>query len=127
MARELDAVGDLEFPEDAGELAFHRAGRLAELFRDHGIAAALAGEERDAAFFAARAGARVSIGNDVWIGHGATVLPGVSVGDGAVLAAGAVVTRNVAPYAVVAGVPARFLRWRFPPEVAARLAYFGCE
>ncbi len=81
-----------------------------------------AGEARDAGFFAARAAARVAIGNDVWIGHGVTVMPGVSVGDGAVLAAGAVVTRDVEPYAVVAGVPARFLRWRFPPEVAARLA-----
>lgn len=81
-----------------------------------------AGEARDAAFFAGRAAARVTVGNDVWIGNGVTVLPGVAVGDGAVLAAGAVVTRDVEPYAIVAGVPARFLRWRFPPEVAARLA-----
>ena len=81
-----------------------------------------AGEARDAGFFAARAAARVTVGNVVWVGHGVTVLPGVSVGDGAVLAAGAVVTRDVEPYAVAAGVPARFLRWRFPPETAARLA-----
>lgn len=81
--------------------------------------------QRDAAFFAARAAARVAIGNDVWIGHGVTVLPEVTVGDGAVLAAGAVVTRDVAPYAIVAGVPARQLRWRFPPEIAARLRALG--
>jgi hypothetical protein len=57
----------------------------------------------------------------VWIGHGAIVLPGVSIGHGAVIAAGAVVTKDVAPYAIVAGVPARFLRWRFLPEISARI------
>jgi acetyltransferase-like isoleucine patch superfamily enzyme len=55
----------------------------------------------------------VRIGNDVWIGAGAILLPGVSVGDGAVVAAGAVVNHDVAPYAIVAGVPARVLRLRF--------------
>jgi phosphonate metabolism protein (transferase hexapeptide repeat family) len=80
-----------------------------------------AGVERDAAFFRERRGERVVIGNDVWIGHGAIVLPGVTVGDGAVLAAGAVVTRDVEPYAVVGGVPARKLRDRFDPETARRL------
>ena len=55
-----------------------------------------------------------TIGNDVWIGHGATVLPGVKVGDGAVIGAGAVVSRDVAPYTIVGGVPARLIRQRFP-------------
>lgn len=63
----------------------------------------------------------VSIGNDVWIGHGAVVMPGVSIGDGAVIGANAVVTRDVAAFAVVAGVPARKLRDRFAPEIAARI------
>lgn len=54
----------------------------------------------------------VWIGNDVWIGDRVTILPGVRVGDGSVLAAGAVVTKDVPPYAVVAGVPARVLRYR---------------
>ncbi len=53
------------------------------------------------------------IGNDVWIGHGATLMPGVQVGDGAIIAAEAVVTSNVKPYAVVGGNPAKLLRNRF--------------
>ena len=57
------------------------------------------------------------IGNDVWIGSLAVVLQGVTIGDGAVIAAGAVVTKNVPPYAIVAGVPATILRMRFPDEV----------
>ena len=63
----------------------------------------------------------VAIGHDVWIGHGAIVLPGVSVGDGAVIAAGAVVTRSVRPYWIVAGVPAKEIKPRFPAEIAERL------
>jgi acetyltransferase-like isoleucine patch superfamily enzyme len=58
---------------------------------------------------------RTFIGNDVWIGYSAVVLPGLRVGDGAVIGAGAVVTRDVEPYAIVAGVPARNLRFRFAP------------
>lgn len=81
-----------------------------------------AGCERDAGFFARRRGDRVRIGNDVWIGHAAIILPGVSVGDGAVIAAGAVVSRDVAPYTVAGGVPARPIRERFPSAVARRLA-----
>lgn len=48
----------------------------------------------------------IIIGNDVWIGYGAQILSGVSIGDGAVIAAGAIVTKDVMPYSVVAGVPA---------------------
>mgnify|MGYP001765995844 CR=1 FL=1 len=56
------------------------------------------------------------IGNDVWIGHGAFVLPGVTIGDGAVIAAQSVVTRDVPPYAIVAGSPARTVRFRFSED-----------
>jgi len=56
------------------------------------------------------------IGNDVWIGTRAIVLDGITIGDGAIVGAGAVVTRDVPAYAVVGGVPARVLRYRFEPE-----------
>jgi acetyltransferase-like isoleucine patch superfamily enzyme len=58
----------------------------------------------------------VTIGNDVWIGLGALILSGVTVGDGAVIAAGAVVTKDVRPYAIAGGNPAREIRRRFSDE-----------
>lgn len=63
----------------------------------------------------------VTIGHDVWIGHGAVVMPGVSIGNGAIVGANAVVTRDVPAYTIVAGVPAKPLRRRFPDEIAARI------
>ena len=78
--------------------------------------------QRDHAFFRDRRADRVVIGNDVWIGHAVIVMPGVKVGDGAVLAAGAVVTRDVAPYTIVGGVPAKQIRERFSRDIAARLS-----
>jgi phosphonate metabolism protein (transferase hexapeptide repeat family) len=76
----------------------------------------------DDEFRARRQAKRVMIGNDVWIGHGAVVMPGVSIGDGAVVGANAVVTRDVAPFEIVAGVPARPLRRRFPDAICDRIA-----
>lgn len=61
------------------------------------------------------------IGNDVWIGHGAFILPGVTIGTGAVIAAMSVVTKDVPPYAVVAGSPAQVKRFRFQEHRIARL------
>jgi Hexapeptide repeat of succinyl-transferase len=75
----------------------------------------------DKEFRAKRQQARVTIGHDVWIGHGAIVMPGLSIGHGAVVAAGAVVTKNVEPYAVVAGVPARRIKWRFEKTIRERI------
>jgi acetyltransferase-like isoleucine patch superfamily enzyme len=63
----------------------------------------------------------VDIGHDVWIGHAAHVRPGVKICNGAIVAAGAVVTREVPPYAVVAGVPAKVVKYRFPAEIIERL------
>ncbi len=61
------------------------------------------------------------IGNDVWLGYQATILPGVEVGDGAIVAAQAVVTRDVPPYTIVGGNPAQPLRQRFPDPVVREL------
>ncbi len=63
----------------------------------------------------------IRIGNDVWIGGKAMILSGVTIGDGAVIAAGAVVTRDVPPYAIVGGTPAKVLKYRFTPEVIEKL------
>lgn len=62
-----------------------------------------------------------TIGNDVWIGYGATVMPGVTIGDGAIIATKAVVTKDVAPYAVVGGNPAKEIRKRFSDEEISQL------
>ncbi len=83
-----------------------------EYFRYRGV---------DDAFRARRREKHVTIGHDVWIGHGAVVMPGVSIGNGAVVGANTVVTRDVVPFEIVAGVPARRLRLRFDPAICARI------
>ncbi len=64
---------------------------------------------------------RTKIGNDVWIGANATVLADLEIGNGAIVAAGAVVTRDVEPYTIVAGIPAKPIRRRFSDDMIARL------
>ncbi|MFA9426957.1 CatB-related O-acetyltransferase [Natronorubrum sp. A-ect3] len=63
----------------------------------------------------------ITVGNDVWIGTRATILSGVSIGDGAIIGAGSVVTDDVEPYAIVAGVPAERVKWRFPKAIREKL------
>ncbi len=75
----------------------------------------------DATFFARRQARRTVLGADCWVGHGAIIRPDVTIGTGSVVAAGAVVTHDVAPYMIVAGVPAVPLRERFPRALAERL------
>lgn len=77
--------------------------------------------DMDEEFFGWRRDNAVTIGNDTWLGHGSTILPGVAIGDGAVIAAGAVVTKDVEPYVIVGGVPARPIRARFPAPVVERM------
>lgn len=79
------------------------------------------GPEDDHGFFDWRRAHKVVLGHDVWIGHGATVLPGVSIGTGAAVGAGAVVSKDVPDFAIVVGVPARVLRFRFPENVREQL------
>lgn len=86
--------------------------------------------EHETEFFEWRRSNAVTIGHDTWLGHGSTVLPGVTVGDGAAVGSGAVVTKDVAPYTIVAGVPARPLRERFDRKTAERfqaLAWWDWE
>jgi acetyltransferase-like isoleucine patch superfamily enzyme len=64
---------------------------------------------------------RVTIGHDVWIGTRSIIMGGVSIGNGAIIGAGAVVTKDVPPYAVVAGVPAKVVRYRFDAEEIEKL------
>ena len=63
----------------------------------------------------------ITIGNDVWIERRAVLMPGVTIGDGAVIVAGAVVEEDVPPYAIVAGNPARLIRYRFDAETVQKL------
>lgn len=63
----------------------------------------------------------VTIGNDVWIGDGAFISQGVNIGDGAVVAARSVVTKDVPPFAIVAGIPAKVIKYRFEPDIIAEL------
>jgi phosphonate metabolism protein (transferase hexapeptide repeat family) len=99
-----------------GNHPMHRATQAHFTYR---ASAYFPGESDDVDFFDWRRAHHVSIGNDVWIGHGAVVLPGRQIGTGAVIAAGAVVTKDVAPYTIVAGNPARVIRRRFS-EAAER-------
>ena len=63
----------------------------------------------------------VTIGSDVWTGHNVNVMPGVSIGDGAVVGAGSVVTKDVPPFAVVVGAPATVQRLRFSEKIVERM------
>ncbi|MEF2783194.1 chloramphenicol acetyltransferase [Erysipelotrichaceae bacterium HCN-30851] len=70
-------------------------------------------QEDDKEFFKRRENTITEIGHDVWIGHGVIIEAGIHVGNGAVIGSGAVVTHDVPPYAIVAGVPAKVIRFRF--------------
>ena len=104
-------VGATDHPLDKASL-HHFLYRSADYWPD---------VDHDADWFAHRASRTASIGHDTWIGHNAQVKPQITIGDGAVVASGAVVTRDVAPYTIVAGVPAKPVRRRLPEDLADRL------
>ena len=133
-------VGDYSYFERHGEAIYARIGKFCSIAANVRVNALEHPMERatthkityrpneyfrflgvDQTFRERRRGKPVAIGNDVWIGHGAVVMPGVSIGDGAVVGANAVVTRDVGAYEIVAGAPARRLRARFSQAVADRL------
>jgi phosphonate metabolism protein (transferase hexapeptide repeat family) len=101
-----------------GNHPMHRATQAHFTYR---ASAYFPGESDDAEFFAWRRAHHIIIGHDVWIGHGAIVLPSRNIGTGAVVAAGAIVTKDVPSYTIVAGNPARPIKRRFPETVASRL------
>lgn len=102
-----------------GNHPMHRATQAHFTYR---ASAYFPGEADDADFFAWRREHHITIGHDVWIGHSAVVLPGRNIGTGAVVAAGAIVTKDVPAYTIVGGNPARAIKRRFSEDVAHRLA-----
>ena len=66
----------------------------------------------------------IIVKDDVWIGANSTILSGVTIGQGAIVAAGSVVTKNIPPYAIVGGNPARVIKYRFEPEIIEKLQHF---
>ena len=88
------------------------------------------GEADDQAFFDWRAENSIEIGHDTWIGHGAVVMPGVKIGHGAIIGSNAVVTKDVAAFAIAVGVPARTIKQRFSDDLAGKhdaLAWWDWE
>jgi phosphonate metabolism protein (transferase hexapeptide repeat family) len=99
----------------------HPMTRASQAHFTYRASAYFPGERDEPEFFAWRRTYAVTIGHDVWLGHGAILLPGRNIGTGAVVAAAAVVTKDVAPYMIVGGNPARPIRERFPSRIAERL------
>jgi len=66
----------------------------------------------------------INIGNDVWIGSNVLIIDGINVGDGVIIAAGSVVSKNIPPYAIVGGIPAKIIRYRFKEDEIEKLLKF---
>lgn len=133
-------LGDYSYLVDGTQVAYAEIGKFANIAANVRIYASkhpmqraslhhftyrsswyFEGEADDAAFFDWRADNGISIGHDTWIGHGAVIMPGVRVGHGAIIGSNAVVTKDVADFAIAVGVPAKPIRQRFPSPIADRL------
>ncbi len=104
-------IGPTDHPMDQASL-HHFLYRSADYWDD---------TPEDEAFFARRAARVATIGHDTWIGHNAVIKPEITIGHGAVVASSAVVTKNVDPYSIVAGIPAKPIRERFPRAIADKV------
>ena len=137
-------LGDYSYLVDGTQVAYAQIGKFANVAANVRIYASkhpmqraslhhftyrsswyFEGEADDAAFFEWRAENGIEIGHDTWIGHGAVIMPGVRVGHGAIIGSNAVVTKDVADFAIAVGVPAKPLRQRFPGPIADRLLALG--
>lgn len=137
-------LGDYSYLVDGTQVAYAQIGKFANIAANVRIYASkhpmqraslhhftyrsswyFEGEADDAAFFEWRAENGIEIGHDTWIGHGAVIMPGVRVGHGAIIGSNAVVTKDVADFAIAVGVPAKPLRQRFPGPIADRLLALG--
>lgn len=137
-------LGDYSYLVDGTQVAYAQIGKFANIAANVRIYASkhpmqraslhhftyrsswyFDGAEDDAAFFDWRAENGIEIGHDTWIGHGAVIMPGVRVGHGAIVGSNAVVTKDVADFAIAVGVPAKPIRQRFPAPIADRLLALG--
>lgn len=137
-------LGDYSYLVDGTQVAYAQIGKFANIAANVRIYASkhpmqraslhhftyrsswyFEGEADDAAFFEWRAEHGIEIGHDTWIGHGAVIMPGVKVGHGAIIGSNAVVTKDVADFAIAVGVPAKPIRQRFPGPIADRLLALG--
>lgn len=137
-------LGDYSYLVDGTQVAYAEIGKFANIAANVRIYASkhpmqraslhhftyrsswyFEGEQDDAAFFEWRAENGIEIGHDTWIGHGAVIMPGVKVGHGAIVGSNAVVTKDVADFAIAVGVPAKPIRQRFPAPIADRLLALG--
>ena len=101
-----------------GEHPYHRASLHHFMYRSSYF---WPDEQDESAVFDWRRSRPVRIGHDTWIGHAAVIMKGVTIGNGAIIAANSVVTKDVPAYAVVGGTPAQIIKWRHPESVAQRL------
>lgn len=104
-------IGPTDHPMNQASL-HHFLYRSSDYFDDAGV---------DEDFFAHRQSRLAHIGHDTWIGHNAVIRPEITIGDGAIVASSSVVTKDVAAYQIVAGVPAKPIRDRFAPKIAERI------